>query len=208
MGQLRTASKLAADGAPAYLSDLFRSTFHSFWGQFGWMAAPMDSRVYLALSLLTLLALAGLILWLWRGESPSRKQKQALWVMAAMLLLVSGVFAGLNFSFVQFQGRYFFSGLMPLGLFFSIGLNEAFRRRYALWMAGLMLLSMMWIAAVSFKQGGLDKWGVLLSALATGALFARSWLPGQASTWYLMSVYLLLAGLSAVSVWWFIVPNL
>ncbi|OQY36193.1 MAG: hypothetical protein B6243_03820 [Anaerolineaceae bacterium 4572_5.2] len=208
VGQLRTASKLAADGAPAYLSDLFRSTFHSFWGQFGWMAAPMDSRVYLALSLLTLLALVGLILWLWRGESPSRKQKQALWVMAAMLLLVSGVFAGLNFSFVQFQGRYFFSGLMPLGLFFSIGLNEAFRRRYALWMAGLMLLSMMWIAAVSFKQGGLDKWGVLLSALATGALFARSWLPGQASTWYLMSVYLLLAGLSAVSVWWFIVPNL
>ncbi len=208
VGQLRTAERLAADGAPGYLSDLFRSTFHSFWGQFGWMAVPMDSRVYLVLSLLTLLALVGLGLWLWRGESPSRKQKQALWVMTAMLLLVSGVFVGLNVSFVQFQGRYFFSGLMPLGLFFSIGLNEAFRRRYALWMAGLMLLSMAWIAAVSLKQGGLDKWGLLFSALATGALFARSWLPEQAAKWYLLGVYLLLAGLSAVSVWWFIVPNL
>ncbi len=208
VGQLRTAEKLAADGAPGYLSNLFVSTFHSFWGQFGWMAVPMDSRVYLVLSLLTLLALVGLGLWLWRGKSPSSKQQQALWVMAIMLLLVSGVFVGLNFSFVQFQGRYFFSGLMPLGLFFSIGLNEAFRRRYALWMAGLMLLSTGLIAITSLAEGRLDKWGTLSGFLATAALVARKWLPEQAANWYLTGVYLLLAGLSAISLWWFIVPNL
>ena len=208
VGQLRTAERLAGSGIATYFSDLIRTTFHSFWGQFGWMAVPMDGRVYLALSLLTLLALVGLILWLWRDESPSPRQKQALEVMAVMLLLVSGVFVGLNLSFVQFQGRYFFSGLMPLGLFFSIGLNEAFRRRYAVWMAGLMLLATAWIAMSSLKQGGLDKWGLLTGALAAGAFFARSWLPKQAATWYLTGVYLLLAGLSAVSVWWFIIPNL
>ncbi len=208
VGQLRAASKLADDGIPAYLSDLSRTTFHSFWGQFGWMAAPMDSRVYLALSLLTLLALVGLGLGFWRGESRSKQASQALLVMAVMLLLVSGVFVGLNFSFVQFQGRYFFSGLMPLGLFFSLGLYEAFRRRYALWMAGLLLLVVAWMTTTSFKQGVLDKWGILISGGTMGALFARHWLPKQATIWYLAGVYILLAGLAAASLWWFIIPNL
>jgi len=208
VGQLRAAAKLASDGALTYFSDLSRTTFHSFWGQFGWMAVPMDSRVYLALSLLTLLALVGLALWLWRGEPRSRQVTQALLVMAVMLLLVSGVFVGLNFSFVQFQGRYFFSGLMPLGLFFSLGLHEAFRRRYALWMGGLALLVLMWVAMASLKRGALDKWGVLISGGAMGALFIRRWLPKQATTWYLAGVYILLVGLAAASLWWFIIPNL
>ena len=108
VGQLRTAKRLAESGVTTYFSDLLRVTFHSFWGQFGWMAVPMDNRVYLVLSLLTLLALIGLILWLWRGDSPARKQKQALWVMAIMLLLVSGVFGGLEPFFRPISGALFF----------------------------------------------------------------------------------------------------
>jgi ATP-dependent Lon protease len=44
---------LAEAGRRAYLKNFITTTFHSFWGQFGWMAVPMSERVYLALTLLT-----------------------------------------------------------------------------------------------------------------------------------------------------------
>ena len=60
VGQLRTAELLADVGWATYLQRFATTTFHSFWGQFGWMAVPMDGRTYLLLTLLTLLALGGL----------------------------------------------------------------------------------------------------------------------------------------------------
>jgi 4-amino-4-deoxy-L-arabinose transferase-like glycosyltransferase len=208
VGQLRTAAKLSNEGTWTYLNDLARTTFHSFWGQFGWMAVPMDSRVYLVLTILQLVALGGLVLWWWQYRSHPKQIRQGLAVMAATLVLVTGVFVGLNLSFVQFQGRYFFSALMPLGLFFSLGLFEAFRRRYALGMAAILLLVTGWVAFHSIRQGGLDKWGLLISGGAMVAFLARRWLPAEASGWVVGGVYAALAGLAGVSLWWFIVPNL
>ncbi len=65
VGQLRTADYLADVGWPTYLRDFVTTTFHSFWGQFGWMAVPMDRRVYLALGLLSALMVMGVALAAW-----------------------------------------------------------------------------------------------------------------------------------------------
>ncbi|RME42426.1 MAG: DUF2142 domain-containing protein, partial [Caldilineae bacterium] len=179
VGQLRTADYLAQRGLPAYLGDLLRTTFHSFWGQFGWMAVPMDGRVYLALNLLQGLALVGLGLWLWRGEGRRPAVRLSLGVLAAALALSAGVFAGLNLSFVQFQGRYFFSALMPLGVFFSLGMAHMLRRECALWGAGVSLA----VLAVAALNGGLDKWSLLLGGGAAAAFLVRRGLPEEASGW-------------------------
>ncbi len=68
VGQLRTADLLAQVGWLAYLQSFFTTTFHSFWGQFGWMAVPMSERVYLALTLLTAMAFVGFLVGIWRLE--------------------------------------------------------------------------------------------------------------------------------------------
>jgi hypothetical protein len=39
-----------------------RTTFNSFWGQFGWMAAPMPEWVYGPLLLFSLATIGGLLL--------------------------------------------------------------------------------------------------------------------------------------------------
>ena len=206
--QLRTSDYLAEIGLGAYLNNLFRTIFHSFWGQFGWLAVPMDSRVYLALSLLQLVVLGGLFLWLWRELPQSRPTRQALWVMLATIILAVGVFIGLNLSFVQFQGRYFFTALLPLGLFFSLGLFEALKRERALGLATVPFVVMVWVGLSSWLGAGLDKWGVLISGLALVALLIRRWLPVDHAGWLAAGVYTTLAGLAGASLWWFIIPNL
>ena len=216
-GQLRTADYLANIGWMAYLEALVRTTFHSFWGQFGWMAVPMDNRVYYALLLLQAMVGVGLLLWLRQlrqvpstdsGYRRDSGYRQALWVMAVMILLSAGVFAGLNLSFVQFQGRYFFTALMPLGLFFTLGLSEALRRRSVVGVAIVLLLLVGWVGVSSLGRGGLDKWAMLIGGLAVGGLIGRRWVPIEESGWFVAGIYTGLAGLAAISVWWFIVPNL
>jgi hypothetical protein len=68
VGQLRTADYLSSVGWATYLKNFVTTTFHSFWGQFGWMAVPMDRRIYLALGLLSGLMFVGFVLFVWRRE--------------------------------------------------------------------------------------------------------------------------------------------
>lgn len=208
VGQLRTSQYMADIGLGPYLNNLSSTLFHSFWGQFGWMAVPMDNRVYQALLVLQLLAFCGLILWLMNDRVADLKVRQSLWVMAAIILLASGILIGLNLSFVQFQGRYLFTALMPIGLFFSLGLAEAFHRKWAIPLAGVLLLWAGWIGLRAVLGDGLDKWGVLITGLSSIALLLRWWLPFEKPAWFLTAIYAMLAGLAFVSIWWFIIPNL
>ncbi len=214
VGQLRTAAYIAEVGWLTYFNNLFQSTFHSFWGQFGWMAVPMDYRVYSVLGLLSVLALAGLIHRLcfrpaWVKRTPQSKSiQQALWVMALSLLLVSGIFMGLNRSFVQFQGRYFFTALMPLGLFFTLGLTEALKKDLALKMTAIIILAAITTMLNARRADIFNKWTLLICGGSVLSIFARRWLPLNDSHWLVAFIYVALIGLSAVSVWWFILPNL
>ncbi len=204
VGQLRTADRLAQTGWVRYFSDLTQTTFHSFWGQFGWMAVPMDNRVYFALALLSLLAVAGFGIWLWRSRPIPKKQQRALALLTVQLLLVGGIFVGLNLSFVQFQGRYFFSGLLPLGVIFSVGLSEILQKKSA-WMGAIIALATLgWVTA----SAGVDKWALLIGGGVAMVLIARHWLSEWFARWGFAAIFGGLAALAGVSVFWFIVPNL
>lgn len=130
VGQPRTAEWIAERGLGATLVALFKTTFQSFWGQFGWMGVVMPSWVYqplLLFSLLTILGLIGVVA-LARGrtywaESADRGSGQAaaIMIVSATLALSLLLFLGYNVTFVQHQGRYLFPGLIPIALGVAVG---------------------------------------------------------------------------------------
>jgi hypothetical protein len=62
VGQPRTAEWLAQYGLGGTLGRFVRTTFVSFWGQFGWMAAPLPGWMVTGLLALTGVAAVGLLL--------------------------------------------------------------------------------------------------------------------------------------------------
>ncbi len=131
VGQPRTAQWLQELGALRLAKRFVFTTFHSFWGQFGWMAAPLPSAVYSVLWLVSALGLAGVVLRLWSARrlwptsTPSAYRLLLLWV--GLNLLAYGWY---NLTFVQHQGRYLFPSLPALALFLVLGLHEWFVPRY------------------------------------------------------------------------------
>ena len=133
--QLRTADHIARHGWGTYLAQILSVTFKSFWGQFGWMALPLDSVlggwIYRGFGLLTLAGISGLMRSLWSGRAmrvpaqgaynPSRN---IFTVLAAALLLVLLAFVYYNIEFVQWQGRYLFPALIPIALALVAGLDS------------------------------------------------------------------------------------
>lgn len=208
-GQLRTTDYLADVGWATYLKNFATTSFHSFWGQFGWMAVPMDRWVYLALGLLSVLAVVGLALVVWRGREMGRWEDGkngrlvGLWLIFTIL-----VYLYYNISLVQFQGRYLFPALVPIGLFSLLGLREILSRRW--WWVGAGV-GVVVLAAMSFGStlnGDLDKWGVLIAGGATTILAVRHWLPARLDGWVLATPLAGLAMLSVYSLFAFVVPYL
>jgi hypothetical protein len=66
IGQPRTSEWLATYGTVEVARRFFLTTFHSFWGQFGWMGVVMDQRVYLALALYSIGLVVGVFIALFR----------------------------------------------------------------------------------------------------------------------------------------------
>jgi 4-amino-4-deoxy-L-arabinose transferase-like glycosyltransferase len=90
-------------------------SFHSFWAQFGWMGVVAPDRLYWAYGLLTLAALAGLLLERRRLVAPAY-----LLLLATLGAALVG-YVGYNLTFEQPQGRYLFTALVPLGALLVIG---------------------------------------------------------------------------------------
>jgi 4-amino-4-deoxy-L-arabinose transferase-like glycosyltransferase len=138
VGQPLTTEWIARMGLGPYLVSALTTTFHSFWGQFGWMGVPMPDGVYHALGALSVIAVVG---WLWpfrlsSGRSSSGRSSSGddsygapslPYPPALLFLLTLFTFAAYiwyNLTFVQHQGRYLFPALIPLGLMFSIGIER------------------------------------------------------------------------------------
>jgi 4-amino-4-deoxy-L-arabinose transferase-like glycosyltransferase len=119
-------------------------SFKSFWAQFGWMGVLVDKRIYLALALLCGVAALGLLLFIWRswrgGLDPYRCW--ALFLLAAMVALVLGADLWYNLKFVQTQGRYLFPAIVPIGLFFVLGLREVLSREHENFLFALVFLGL------------------------------------------------------------------
>jgi hypothetical protein len=219
-GQLTTARWIELYGWRQLPGVFSRTTFRSFWGQFGWMAVPMEWRVYLGLRVLSVLAVVGLV---FRAvdtfERPAAGAGGRFSPMLILLLssglLTLGSYLWYNLSFYQAQGRYLYPALIPIGLAWTLGLDESLRRRTAPWLAGVLVLVTAYdLYQIVIRDHG-EKWAALIhgagaayvgtgTVLGLGPLSALS----RFRTWLLAAPYLLLVALCAASPFWFIVPNL
>ncbi|MCX7682218.1 MAG: glycosyltransferase family 39 protein [Anaerolineae bacterium] len=123
-GQPRSAEWLAGYGWSGLLLRMARTTFQSFWGQFGWMGVVLPQRYYVLLALFTIGALLGCAHWVFRGEELSGAQRAGLGLLLTLFLLTVLAFLGYNLTFVQHQGRYLYPALIPIGLAFALGIDR------------------------------------------------------------------------------------
>ena len=133
VGQPRTAEWVAQYGLGGTVGRFVRTTFNSFWGQFGWMAAPLPGWMYGPLLALTLAAVAGLFLASVGGRRSAvdgrrpttdrRQRKMQALVLALTFLLTLGLHVAYNLTFVQHQGRYLFPALIPIAVGIVAGLG-------------------------------------------------------------------------------------
>lgn len=131
VGQARTASWLAQYGLGDTLWRFLRTSFQSFWGQFGWMGVVLDTRIYLLLFFLTLFLVAGFLWAIFRSGMRHGIRgvagNGAPYTAAALLLTLTFagsvlLFVGYNLTFVQHQGRYLFPALLPIASAVGLGL--------------------------------------------------------------------------------------
>jgi len=109
------------------------------------MGILVDERIYLILFLVSALAGLGFLLFLARNlfhkEPPSCHQKASLSLLGSALLLVFASDLWYNLKFIQAQGRYLFPAIVPICLFFAMGLRELMIREYEKLLFSLVYLA-------------------------------------------------------------------
>lgn len=210
-GQLTTAEYLAQHGARALLSAFARTTFRSFWGQFGWMGVPMDERVYVALGVLSALVGVGLPMRLLRRRAPGDPSDGPVPGSAALLATWVGLsvlgYLWWNLTYVQHQGRYLFPAIIPLGVAFTLGwmgLTRARARTTLSVVGGTMAIAGAWGAAAR------DLPGLVLALLAAAGvgLSAARWVEARVPGASLAACYGAVGLLAVVALYRFVVPAL
>jgi 4-amino-4-deoxy-L-arabinose transferase-like glycosyltransferase len=143
VGQPRTAEWVAEYGLGDTIGRFLRTTFTSFWGQFGWMAAPLPDRMVVVLAGVTVMAIVGLVLAVADRRPPTASRttngerrtsmdelfftrRSSLvtrhWlVLGLTFLLTLALHIFYNLTFVQHQGRYLFPALIPIAVGFTAG---------------------------------------------------------------------------------------
>ena len=172
-GQTRTAEFIAQVGWSAYWQRAIEFTFKSFWGVFGWLGVFMESRVYFALAVLSGVALVGLGLQIANRklQIAPRTTQYALLALSTLLTLL--VYAWYNTQFVQHQGRYLFTALIPIALAFVAGWDGAIRPRTGRWLAVALGVFGVGLAAWGVLIGhSLPKWPLAITTLFAGGLTA------------------------------------
>ena len=151
-----------------------RWTFASFWGVFDQMTAwwgyptapgqylPLPAPLppmYLVLAIVSAVPVLGLFFF-FRGRKVSAVQSSLLWSMLLLILATGYGFTMFTMQFFQAQGRYWFTALVPLALFFALGYRGLFARET--WYraaASVMLLGLVLLNAYTI-------WGLLIPRFA------------------------------------------
>ncbi len=148
VGQPRTADRVDALGLGGYVRELGAITFNSFIGRFGWMALPINNMNLLFGLLLA--AWSGLLVDAVRrhdGEKRTYECFSAWVILWALSLLAIAAFLVYNIEFQQYQGRYMYPMLIPLGLSLALGVDGWRRLIFAdrpitIWLTPLVFLPM------------------------------------------------------------------
>ena len=124
------------------------TSFHSFWGQFGWMTVPLTNRQYVvleALSAILILGVAALIMRRWLAST----------ALLALGITWASVLAGdlyYNLTFVQPQGRYLYPALVPIGIVAVAGFAALFPARLRPAAVGTLSAAMLVFAVYVLRQ--------------------------------------------------------
>ena len=146
--QPRTADTIDEHGGGVYLAQMLGTTFRSFWGQFGWMALPLDQVlggwIYRGFGLLTLAGVSGALLAMAKRESAGdgrpRPSADSWLIMLAALLIALLQFGYYNLEFQQWQGRYLFPALTPIACLLVCGADWWRERLLSRWDAARWLM--------------------------------------------------------------------
>ncbi len=209
-GQPRTMDWIARDGLFPFLGGALRTTFRSFWGQFGWMGVVLDARIYLGLGIFS-----GLLAWgaVWRLATGlhtglEARQRDGLLLLGASALITAALFVGYNLTFVQHQGRYLFTALPLIGLAAAAGLERLLDHKLAVITALCMLLALIVVGVVGLLAGDLPLWSMALFGAAMIALPVAAFLPKTWRGFLGGGLLLALAALDVCCLFGFIVPIL
>ncbi len=119
VGQPTTAEWIAEYGGTFVVQSFFRTSFRSFFGQFGWMCCTLPNWTYPPLLLLSSAGISGAIWRLRKGINRSH-----LVLLGSLLGLNVLLLVVYNLRFVQHQGRYLFVSLIPIGIGMAAGWGE------------------------------------------------------------------------------------
>jgi 4-amino-4-deoxy-L-arabinose transferase-like glycosyltransferase len=213
VGQMRTPEFIAQFGTAAYWRRTVEWTLKSFWGVFGWMGVWLDSRFYLLVALLSGTALGGFALrvlpFLARRSVPAAAKCRAAWLLSFSVLLTLLAYAWYNLTFLQHQGRYLFTALIPIALAFAWGWDAALRPRNARLLAGALAVFAVALAAWGvIGPAGLPKWPLALTVALGGALAVVSFIPARLRSLAYAGVFALLPLLAAYALYTGIVGQL
>ncbi|MBA3874240.1 MAG: DUF2142 domain-containing protein [Anaerolineae bacterium] len=172
-GQPRTAELIAQVGFVGYLKTALQTTFDSFWGQFGWMGVPMPAWIYSVLLGLVAVAGSGLVVNSQNTRNGLRPfptedllERRVIWTFINLAILLAVLeYLYYNTVFLQFQGRYIFTGLIPIALVIVLGVDG-----WRAWLSRRVSLFVPMVTVIPFVLFALLDlyllWRVIVPALA------------------------------------------
>jgi hypothetical protein len=155
VGQPRTEEEVARRGLLATIQNGVETTFNSFWGQFGWMKAPLQEWEYRVLWAFHVVALAGwgvLVLRRLRHPGTPAIRAEILILFGAGVLVNVALLLFYNLEFVQYQGRYLFSSLIPLAFFLMAGLGAVVPLRWRFIPRIAFVALLLWLDALAILE--------------------------------------------------------
>ncbi|MBN2004778.1 MAG: DUF2142 domain-containing protein [Anaerolineae bacterium] len=210
IGQPRTEDWIARDGALPFLTSALRTTFQSFWGQFGWMGVVLDERIYRGALIFSVLILWGAF-WRLREIFKTKlesRQRDGLLLIGASAGITLAIFLFYNLTYVQHQGRYLFPALPLMALAAAFGLERLTERRLAIVTALILVVTVAVLGVVGLLRRDMPFWSMALVGGGAAGLVIATAVPER---WRFLPAAGLIAGLVALDVWClfgFIVPAL
>jgi len=99
-------------------------TFCSFWGVFGHMYVFMPAEIYCTLGVITLAAMVGCVREELALRAKSAQNRDIILVYNLVFALVVLAFLKFNVTFYQAQGRYLYPALVPISVFWVLGIRR------------------------------------------------------------------------------------
>jgi 4-amino-4-deoxy-L-arabinose transferase-like glycosyltransferase len=143
----------------ALLGNQWRLFVPSFWGMFGWFAAPLSPGLNTLLNVVTVLCLFGLVATLLTHRGSDRAALRWLVAIYAVLILTMTVLAfGIALSYFSPteipQGRHIFGVLVPIAMLFAVGARAWLPSRWlGTWLpAGVLVLLLIALDVAAYRE--------------------------------------------------------